>query len=330
MRTNGRAGGWLPADVPLVVLLLFVANVAVAFSPWQALRVSFGLVLLFLLPGYAVVTLLFPCRNESEKSARSGIDGLERAALSFGTSVALLPPLYLLAYAIVGRSAPSTLVVFAVLNGFILVITVAGLLHRLRIAPARRFDPQPRRFREAVAEHTAETDRRTLLATGGLAGASVLSVGTLAYAITAPPDSERFSEFYLVSEDETGEYTAGNYQTTLTVGEPQTGIVGVENHEHETITYTIVAELQRVDAAGDAVEVLERADRTEETLRLANGESAYVESAITPSIAGENLRLQYGLYRGAPEGPPYRDLQLWVDVAQAAGQPASLGRVSDR
>lgn len=321
MTRNGTLRG-LPADIPLLVVLLVVVNVAIAFSPWQALRVSSGLILLFLLPGYAFVALLFPYRNEPKKPKRSGIDGLERAALSFGTSIALLPPLYLLAYVVVGRSAPSTMIVFAVLNGFIVITTLLGLIRRLRIVPVRRFSPSSRRFREQVAEHTTETDRRTMLANVGLAAAAFFSIGTLTYAITTPPDGERFSEFYLVSQRETGEYTAGSYQTTLTVGEPQSGIVGIENREHETVTYTVVAELQRVDVAGESVQVLERADRTEETVRIADGESAHVEPVITPTIVGENLRIQYGLYRGPAEGVPYRDLQLWVDVAETGQPPA--------
>lgn len=321
-RTARPPASWLPADVPVIVTLLVITNAVVGLSPWQSLRVTFGLVLLLVLPGYATLTLLFPYGNDPDGPTRSGIDGLERAALSFGTSVALLPPLYLLAFVIAGGSAPSTMIVFGVLDGFILVVTLLGFFRRLRIDPAHRFDLPARRLSDGLDERSAETDRRTLLANVALGVAAVGTIGTLVYAITSPPDGEHFSEFYLVTENDTGEYTAGNYRTTLTAGEPETGVLGIENHEGRTITYATVAELQRVDATGESVEVLERGARTRETITLAAGRSKHVQQEITPSMTGENLRLHYRLYRGAPDGdPPYRELQLWVDVTEGSGGP---------
>lgn len=319
------ADEWLPTDVLLVVATLVVANAGIFFAPWRPLRVSLGLVLLLVLPGYAFTTLLFPRQNGPNTTKRGGIDGLERAALTFGTSVALLPPLYLLAFAAVDGAVPSRALVFGVLNGFVLVATLLGLLRRLRIDASRRFDPSPRRW--LFDAGGVETDRRTLLANLALGLAAVTAIGTLVYAVSMPPDGEHFSEFYLVTENDAGEYTAGGYRTTLVAGEPQSGIVGVENHEDETVTYTVVAELQRVEDVGERIEVLERGDRTQRTFTLADGESTYIEQATTPTMIGEDLRLHYGLYRGDPGGePPYRELQLWVDVVEESTGPADATR----
>jgi uncharacterized membrane protein len=64
------------------------------------LRVVFGLPFVLFLPGYAFVAALFPeagedptdeeAKDEASRSA-SGIDGIERVALSFGLSIAVVP-----------------------------------------------------------------------------------------------------------------------------------------------------------------------------------------------------------------------------------------------
>lgn len=308
-------GRWVPRDVPIVIVSLAVANAVIALSPWQSIRVPFGLVLLLVLPGYTLLTVLFPRWSDADRSGRNGITGTERAALSFGTSVALLPPLYLIAFAL-DRPNPSILVVFGVLNGWILVTMLIGYLRRMRVDPPHRFDLPGRHqlVRDGI-DRPSDNGRRALLANVALGAAAVSAIGSLIYTISSPPDGERFSEFYLVTQNENGEYTAGDYPTRLTAGEPQSWITGVENHEGESLTYIVVAELQRVTTAGSTIEVLERGDRIEETIRIAPGESTYVEQVITPDIIGENLRIQYGLYRGTSNGgAPYRELQLWVDV----------------
>lgn len=315
---QGGSKRWWPLDAAVVIVALVATSAVVTLSPWQALRVMFGAVLLFVLPGYVLLVVLIPHRSDLERPTSGGLTGLERAALSFGISVALLPPLYLLAYAIAG-TGPSPMIVLSVLNGFVLVGVLLGFLRRLRVEPARRYDPVGRRPTRNEYSSVAGLDRRTTLANVALGASAIGTVGTLAYAIATPPDGESFSEFYLVTENGDGEYTAGDYPTTLTAGQPQSMIVGVENHEGKPVTYEIGAELQRVAVTDRTVEVLERADRTQETIRLGNGQSAHVEPVLTPTITGEELRLQYTLYRDGVDDPPYRELQLWVDVLEEGG-----------
>lgn len=311
-----------PDDVPIVLGLLVVSNLVAVYSPWEPLRVAFGLLLLFVLPGYALLTLFFPRETDAQRPGRSGIDGLERAALSFGLSVSLLPPLYLLAFVLVGWSTPSPAFVFSLLNATIVVLTILGLLRRLRVDPSERYDLPVRGWAGSTTTAVRETDRRTLMANVALGVAGVTAVGSLLYSLSSPPEGEAFTEFYLVTEDETGEYTAGDFPTSLTADEPQAQIVGIENHEGEPTTYTISAELQRVDASTETIRVLEHGDRTEQTVRLDDAETVYVEQTLTPTMVGETLRLQYALDRGEPTDRPYRELHLWVDVAEADTDPA--------
>ncbi|MDL5360634.1 DUF1616 domain-containing protein [Halalkalicoccus sp. NIPERK01] len=311
----------VPADVPIVAAFLLLANGIIAFAPWQALHVVPGLVLLLFVPGYALLTVLFPGRPDADHSIVGGIDGVERVALSFGLSVALVPLLYLIAYLFGRLNPPSTLMLFGVLNGFVVLAMLLGVVRRKELSPARRFDLPAR---GAIAPEVADrrTDRRGFLADIALGGAVVAAVGSLAYAISDPGDGERFTEFQLLSRTGGGEYVAGDYRTVLTAGEPQSQIVGIENHEHVRTTYTVVAELQRVDTEGDSARLLERGDRTERTVSVAPGESAYLEQGVTPDIVAENLRLAYMLYTNAsPIDDPYRELHLWVDVYEPGTEP---------
>ena len=99
----------LPADLSAMVVLVVLTNIAV-FAPVirdTPLRIPIGLVFVLFVPGYAFIAALFPEEGESPTegedgdreteeselaaSSRSGIDGIERVALSFGLSIAIVP-----------------------------------------------------------------------------------------------------------------------------------------------------------------------------------------------------------------------------------------------
>jgi uncharacterized membrane protein len=74
-----------PSDLLFVAGLVILTDIFV-FIPVLSesfIRTVLGLPLMLFLPGYALVALLFP--------AKSGLEGIERAALSVGISVAIVP-----------------------------------------------------------------------------------------------------------------------------------------------------------------------------------------------------------------------------------------------
>ena len=142
------------------------------------------------------------------------------------------------------------------------------------------------------------------------------SVG-FAMVETQSPESD-FTEVYLVTENGSG-YDASGYPQRLTQGEPTPLTLAVENHEHETTSYTVVAELQRLDRTADGATVVEERElwRTEQTVE--DGETAYVQRDVTPTMSGDSLRLVFHVYDGAvPDDPDrsnsYRTVQLVVSV----------------
>lgn len=68
----------IPLNVLVVVLII-----AIIFFPSNALRIVLGLPFVFFFPGYALMAALFP--------GKKGINTIERIALSFGISIAIVP-----------------------------------------------------------------------------------------------------------------------------------------------------------------------------------------------------------------------------------------------
>ena len=75
----------IPIDLALVIALTLACILFVLIPPLNEtpVRVVLGLLLVLFLPGYSLVAALFPRRDD--------LDGIERIALSFGLSIAVVP-----------------------------------------------------------------------------------------------------------------------------------------------------------------------------------------------------------------------------------------------
>ena len=121
----------VPCDLALVIALtlaciLFVLAPRLNETP---VRVALGLLLVLFLPGYSLVAALFPRRDD--------LDGIERIALSFGLSIAVVPLLGLgLNYTPLGiRLVP----VLLGLSLFTVLLAVVAGVRRVWMPDAERF-----------------------------------------------------------------------------------------------------------------------------------------------------------------------------------------------
>jgi uncharacterized membrane protein len=334
----------LPADLAAVVALVALTNVAV-LAPIvreSPLRVVLGLPFVLFIPGYAFIAALFPEEGDPppddeetadgrvQRMSDRGIDGIERVALSFGLSIAIVPLIGLvLNFTPWGiRLVP----VLLSISGFTLVATGVAARRRWRLPVDERFSvPYRTWYRSARSELVEPDTRADAVLNVVLVLSLLLAVGSVGYAVAVPKQGESFSEFYILTENETGDLVADGYPTNFTSGEGEEVVVGVGNHEHEPETYVIVVQLERVERANNSTRVLER----EELDRLATGEIEHNETwhrthNATPTMTGEDLRLTYLLYRDeAPADPAvdnaYRELHLWVNVTdpENATDPAN-------
>ncbi|HET7323906.1 MAG TPA: DUF1616 domain-containing protein [Halococcus sp.] len=325
----------LPADLAGVSLLV-VATILSVFVPVVSetpIRIVLGLPFVLFLPGYAFIAALFPERGtlpEEQTSTEEGtttrfsdfrrgsIDGIERTALSFGLSIAITPLIGLvLNFTPLGiRLEPIVLGI----GGFTLVATSVAAVRREALPPEERFRvPFERWYASVRAELFEPATRADRLLNVVLVVSLLLAVSSVTYAVAVPKSGETFTEFYLLTENETGALVAADYPTNFTEGERKSLVVGINNHEQQTVTYSVVVELQRVRMTNNSTTVLERNLLHRFNTRLRENETWTRKHTVSPSITGSHLRLVYLLYRGDPPARPttenaYRETHLWVNV----------------
>jgi len=350
----------LPADLAAVLGIVVAVNVAV-FLPLvneTPLRVVLGLPFVLFVPGYACIAALFPETGKSptdgldtagadteeadeEVAAEKlggirdrGIDGIERVALSFGLSIAIVPLIGLgLSFTPWGiRLVP----IMVATSGFAVGATWIAARRRRELPPEDRFRVPYRAWLDTTRAELLEPESQTDAALNVLLILSVaLAVSSVGYAVAVPTQGEAFTEFYLLTEDENGELVAADYSTEFTAGESRDLVIGIGNQEHEPVNYTVIVELQRVafettdgksnPTGSDAIDNVTsvRVVETEELRRfqtqLTHNETRERPHTIRPTLVGENMRLTFLLYRGPPPENPgvdtaYRETHLWVTV----------------
>lgn len=250
--------------------------------------------------------------------SREGIDGIERIALSFGLSIAIVPLIGLvLNFTPWGiRLVP----IAASVSLFTLVSVAVAARRRHNLAPEDRFSVPYQTWIETGRSELFDPESRTDAALNVVLIISILlAIGSVGYAVAVPPQGEQFSEFYLLTEDADGELVADGYPEELARGESAEMIVGIENNEYEPTNYTVVVQLQEVEQEGNETRVIDRQEVDRFTTTLEHNTTHHEQHVLEPTRTGEELRVQYLLYTGEPPETPtrensYRDLHLWIDV----------------
>ncbi|QIO20861.1 DUF1616 domain-containing protein [Haloarcula sp. JP-L23] len=320
----------VPVDVQLglgaLTLLWLVTLLPIASE--TPVRIGVTLVFSLFIPGYGLIAVLFPERGDvvipkTETSATNsdgdtGIDTLERIVLSFGASIAIVPLVGLiLNFTPWGLRLVPILIGLTLVTGPLLGLATA---RRTRLPPDQRFDPQPRRWlAHTWADLQNPVDRVDLVLNVLLVLSIALAAGSVAYAATDAGPEEEFTEFYLLTENESGELYAGDYPTNLTTGEQYPLVIGLTNQEGQSMTYTVVTELQRVRINGNETAVMEQVELAEFTWEIDANETSHVTRTVTPrDLTGERLRLQFRLFRDTQSvdgsRTAYRETHLWISV----------------
>jgi uncharacterized membrane protein len=336
----------LPADLAAVVLVtiltdLFVLAPVLRETP---VRIVLGLVFVLFVPGYAFIAALFPEEgsqptgvNDEGLEDEGGITGLERVALSLGTSIAIVPLIGLvLNFTPFGiRLLP----IVVSLSVFVLVSVAVAAQRRWQLPVEERLAvPYREWFGAARTELFQPASRGEAVLNVVMVLSILLAASSVGYAVMVPQEGESFSELYLLTENESGGLVADDYPTNFTQGQGKQLFVGVGNHEHEDVQYSVVVELQRVDVqyfengtqvsnvtnstnvTNVSVDVQEEEDLQRFTPTVAANETWQERHTVTPTLTGDRLRLVYLLYKGdAPANPTtenaYREVHLWVNVS---------------
>lgn len=296
-------------------------------------RIALTIPLVLFLPGYALVSALFPDEPNDEYQSfddektglgnpllvSGGLESIERVVLSVVFSVALVPAVTLFATATPrGIVLETVLPALAVLT---VILALAAIGARYRCPPDRRFVPTLpagtpffARGRPSPYQRVSSRPYNVAIAVGLL-----LLLASGGFALANPPQHDGFTEFSIETETVSGE-TQTMYDATYTAGEATELNATITNREHEDRTYTTVVLLERVSGQGDNVTVGESTELDRQTMTVSDGRSKQQRLEITPSMRGEDLRLTLLLYEGEPPAEPtaataYRTIHLPIEVA---------------
>ena len=322
--------GALPADLAVAVSLVILTDLAALLPIVREtpLRVILGLPLVLFVPGYVLVAALFPAAGDppegtGEAGGRRSIDGTERVALSFATSIAITPLLGLvLNVTPVGiRLVP----VLLALSAFTLVAVGVAAVRRWALPPEERFAVTFSAWLTVGRAELLDPESRIDATVNIVMVASlVLAAASVGYAVAIPQQDEALTEFYLLTRGAGDELVAADYPTEFVAGEATPLVVGIGNHEHETVDYDVVVVLQRVAVVGNnTTRMVEERELDRFGVTVAPNETWTTDYEVQPTMTGERLRLAFLLYRtGVPPEPTmanaYRSAHLWVNVTGSA------------
>lgn len=287
-------------DLVAVALWTVAAAAVVLYYGWNGpVRAALVLPLLVVLPGYALVSALYPeGRNAPVEDARRFGTG-ERLAYSVALSVGIVPLTVFVLNFVTGIYVRPMLLA---ITGITLALTALGLVRRGLTDPGERFSPG-----ELIVPEGP-------VLPGGTYG--VLLVGSLlvfaasgAFAAFADPTPQSFTEFYLVAPSDSGNMTQEAVSGAVSNG-GQVRMVA-SNSEGQSTRYTVVVLGQQVQdgQVAQSNELLRQS-----TGRVPPGKRVGVTYQV-PDDPGD--RVVFLLYRGdAPETASkrtaYRSTQVWT------------------
>jgi uncharacterized membrane protein len=277
------------------------------------LRVIFALPMILFIPGYTLIAALFPGKED--------LDGLERLALSFGLSIAVVPLIGLIL-----NYTPWGIRLDPIVISLVALTTVFTFLaqYRRSILPGenRFVVPFRKTFEDIKADIYKQGQSRSdkILSTV-LIIAVVAAMGSTIYIIAVPKEGEKFTEFYILGPGG----KAADYPTQFPAGQVQSLIIGIGNHEYRNVTYTVETILlnQTFNTTTNTSIISAYQPLDSFTATLVNNETREFPYNFTVNDNRYN-RLQFLLFNETVPSEnvtgsdrinaSYRDLHLWITV----------------
>ena len=304
-----------PADLKIAVIWLTASILAIYLPVLNETPIGALLILpgILFLPGYCFVAALFP--------KDSDIDLAERITLSIGLSLAIVP--------LIGFGLNFTQ--FGIRQDPILISLTIFILVMILFAHYRRaLLPSEERFRFPFFE-IGSTFRNAIFPKGGgridrllmlvITLAFLTAILATVYVIAVPKEGERFTEFFILNENR----TAAEYPGLIIAGQNYPMFIGVGNHEHRNMNYTIETWIMRVEFDNvtntSTILVMDPGERL--VLPLARDENMIIPYNLSVKKTGYN-RVGFLLFNETVPGfdvtgsdrinASYRDLNLWITV----------------
>jgi len=294
-------------DLVVILLILAILNI-----PDNALRIIIGIPFLLFFPGYVLISALFPRQQD--------IGGIERVALSFGLSIAVVPLIGLiLNFTEWGiRLEP---VLYSV-SAFVLVMSIIAMIRRAQV-------PNELRFGINIESKSLKKQRGPVdkLLTALVVITILGALTTLIYVVSNPKVGEKFTEFYILglndmASDYPVEFTVEKGQVvSIKYGNDENNIIeerygrvtlGIINREQQTASYSI-----EILIDGNPIVLLYKGQLVDRiaSIILEHDGKWEQEIGFAPLSVGQEQKVEFLLYL---DGSLYFDdsLHIWIDVIQ--------------
>lgn len=280
-----------PWDLLAILALTALLLICVVLTSSNIPRIMLGLPFLLFLPGYVLLSALFP--------GRARLEGTERVALSFVLSMAIVSLLGLLLNFVWEVSLYPVLTSVAAM---VACMTALAYFRRARLPPQEQYRPHLN-LRIPPMQPMSRRDR---ILAACLAILLVGAIGVLVYVAGRPRNIQHFTDFYVLGASG----AVSSYPSEIVLGTHAEVTIGTVNREGEEVTYHLRVLLNKseVEAANGVT--------------LADGATWEETVTLTPIVAGDDQQVEFLLYR-ADESEPYRRLHLWIDVRDPSAPPST-------
>ncbi len=226
-----------------------------------------------------MIAVLFPRKDD--------LSAIERIALSFGLSIAVVPLLGLaLNYTPFGiRLSP----ILTVLSVFTVSLALGAYIRRSMVPEGDKFSVDfAALFKKMKGSFKATNTKIDRLLTIILIISIILAISMTIYVIATPKEGEKFTEFYILGPGG----KASDYPTNLKVGEEGEVIIGIVNHEYAQVIYQLEVRLDGT-VIGEEHIALEHNETWEHhfsfTFTLLSGLSATILPSLFPFLSSSAI-----------------------------------------
>lgn len=314
IRSNDNLKSRITDNLDLIFVPIFVilSIIFILVPPYNQspLRIIFALPLLLFMPGYMFIAAMFPKRGE--------LGAIERFTLSIGLSIAITVfDGFGLNYTRWGFRPNSITISLSIIIGFLFMITI---IQRWRYGKegysfslvdiSSFYNTLKNKETETGPDYDPALEKMLIKT---MIIAILIVTAMLLYAkVTQEP--EKFTALYILGANGKAE----DYTTEVSIGEPSTILVGVEDYEHAYVNYSLIVNLGGINL-------------TREEINLGHGEKWLKNVTFIPELtssiafAGANKsKLEFQLLK---DNVSYRSVHLLVNTNLDSAKFAQLPRI---
>jgi uncharacterized membrane protein len=250
------------------------------------IRSILGLFLIVFLPGYALIALLFPKKND--------LNILERMTFTVILSVVITALIgMILNYSPWGIRIGSLLLTLA---GVTVVLCAAAFWRRNQVPDEDYLQYNFGRFFNNIKTGFSRETKTGKYLSIILAISIILALSSTAYVLAKPKENDSYTQFYVLGPDG----KINNYPTSVLSGQQGNLIIGIVNHENKPESYHLLV------TSDGSVQI-------DEVLTLNDKQKMEIPFNFTAGDPGQR-KMEFILYKLPDNNNAYRNLYIWLNI----------------